>query len=159
MHPCSDTVRNVVRKCVARNCIWVLTPKICMTHDVVTGCEIPNKFKLFSNLSFACHFHKIVCAFRLKKQSPRQCFVRARFLHPRKRRILLLLITLVLSAPEVVTRRWWVHPMNRNQEKCGEFQDVVLELRKFPERFYDYFRMSIHQFDELIQQLLPLIRH
>ncbi len=48
--------------------------------------------------------------------------------------------------------------MNRNREKCGEFQDVVLELRKFPERFYDYFRMSIHQFDELLQQLLPLIR-
>ncbi len=47
--------------------------------------------------------------------------------------------------------------MNRNQEKYGEFQDVVLELRKFPESFHDYFRMSIHQFDEL-QQLLPLIR-
>ncbi len=48
--------------------------------------------------------------------------------------------------------------MNRNREKCGEFQDVVLELRKFPERFHDYFRMSIHQFDKLLQQLLPLIR-
>ncbi len=49
MHACSDMVRNVVRECVARNCIWVSTPKICMTHDVVTGCGIPNKFKLFSN--------------------------------------------------------------------------------------------------------------
>ncbi len=48
--------------------------------------------------------------------------------------------------------------MNRNQEKCGKFQDVVLEPRKFPECFHDYFRMSVHQFDELLQQLLPLIR-
>ena len=58
MHACSDMVRNVVRECVARNRVWVLTPKICTMHDVVTGCGIPNKFKLFSNLSFACHFRK-----------------------------------------------------------------------------------------------------
>ncbi len=49
MHACSDTVRNVMRECVARNRVWVSTPKICTTHDIVTGCRIPNKFKLFSN--------------------------------------------------------------------------------------------------------------
>ncbi len=27
-HACSDTVRNIVRECVARNRVWVLTPKI-----------------------------------------------------------------------------------------------------------------------------------
>ncbi len=48
-HACSDMVRNVVRECVARNHVWVSTPKICTMHDVVTGCGIPNKFKLFSN--------------------------------------------------------------------------------------------------------------
>ncbi len=52
MHACSDTVRNVMRECIGHNCIWVLTPKICVMHDVVTGCGIPNKFKLFSNPEF-----------------------------------------------------------------------------------------------------------
>ncbi len=47
-HACSDMVRNVMHECIARNCVWVSTPKICTTHDV-TGCGIPNKFKLFSN--------------------------------------------------------------------------------------------------------------
>ncbi len=37
-----------VTSCIARNRVWVSTPKICTTHDV-TGCGIPNKFKLFSN--------------------------------------------------------------------------------------------------------------
>ncbi len=48
-HACSDTVRNVVRECIGCNHVWVLTPKICAMHDVITGCGIPNKFKLFSN--------------------------------------------------------------------------------------------------------------
>ncbi len=63
-----------------------------------------------------------------------------------------------MSAPEVVTRHWWVHPINRNCKTCGEFKDVVLELRKFSEQFHNYFWMSIQQFDDLLHQLLPLIK-
>ncbi len=48
--------------------------------------------------------------------------------------------------------------MNRNRKTCGEFKDVVLELCKFPEWFHDYFQMSIQQFDDLLHQLLPLIK-
>ncbi len=84
MHACSDTVRNVVRECVACNRIWVSTPKICMTHDVVTGCGIPNKFKLFSNCwVLLVTSAKMACALRMKKLTPHRSFVRAQLLHPR----------------------------------------------------------------------------
>ncbi len=74
------------------------------------------------------------------------------------RKIVLLLISLIMSAPEVLTRWWWIHPMNRVREEKGEFIDVVLRLREFPDHFHKYFWMTVDQFDELLNLLEPHIR-
>ena len=63
-----------------------------------------------------------------------------------------------MTTPEVLTRRWWVHPMNHVREEKGEFIDVILRLREFPDHFQKYFRMTVNQFDELLNLLEPHIK-
>ena len=51
------------------------------------------------------------------------------------------------------TRRlWWVHPMNqqRGNGPRGEFHSQVQELWCYPNRFYQYFHMTVQKFDELL---------
>ncbi len=48
--------------------------------------------------------------------------------------------------------------MNRVREEKGEFIDVVLRLREFPNHFHKYFQMTVNQFDELLNLLEPHIR-
>ncbi len=43
-------------------------------------------------------------------------------------------------------------------EQKGEFIDVVLRLRDFPECFHKYFYMTVEQFDELLILLEPHIK-
>ncbi len=74
------------------------------------------------------------------------------------RKIVLLLISLIMSAPEVLTRWWWVHPMNRVREEKGKFINVILRLREFPDHFHKYFQMTVNQFDKLLNLLEPHIR-
>ncbi|KAM5191432.1 uncharacterized protein ACMZJ9_013619 [Mantella aurantiaca] len=47
-------------------------------------------------------------------------------------------------------RRYWVHPMVRSRPSMGEFHLLYGQLRDHPEKFADYFRMSIASFDELL---------
>lgn len=49
-----------------------------------------------------------------------------------------------------IKRRWWVHPLNLKRPREGQFQVTFLTLRKYPEEFFKYFRMSIKTFDELV---------
>ncbi len=43
--------------------------------------------------------------------------------------------------------------MNTVRDEHGEYLDVVVELRKYPKRFHRYFRMSVEQFDILLDSL------
>ncbi|GLV38517.1 hypothetical protein CBL_05127 [Carabus blaptoides fortunei] len=49
----------------------------------------------------------------------------------------------------VKSRRLWVHDINKQREKLGEFHKLVPELQKDPKRFHMYFRMTKEQFDFL----------
>ncbi len=85
--------------------------------------------------------------------------VRAR----KKARLVSLLIILILSSEESEyhppkRRQWWVNPMNTVRDERGEYLDVVVELRKYPKRFHRYFRMSVEQFDILLDCLKNSIR-
>ncbi len=48
--------------------------------------------------------------------------------------------------------------MNTVRDECGEYLDIVVELWKYPKRFHWYFRMSVEQFDILLDCLKNSIR-
>uniref|UniRef100_A0A3P9LF24 DDE Tnp4 domain-containing protein n=1 Tax=Oryzias latipes TaxID=8090 RepID=A0A3P9LF24_ORYLA len=52
-------------------------------------------------------------------------------------------------------RRFWVHPIVTRREEHGEFYRLVQELKMYHERFRGYFRMSVSEFENLLQQLAP----
>lgn len=54
-------------------------------------------------------------------------------------------------------RRFWVHPLNKARKKCGEFYTKFGRLRQHEDVFYEYFRMSIAQFDYLLKLVTPRI--
>jgi sensor histidine kinase YesM len=49
---------------------------------------------------------------------------------------------------EPVTRNYWVHPLNHG--KVILFDHFYMEIRNYPDKFFDYFRMSVQSFDELL---------
>ena len=53
--------------------------------------------------------------------------------------------------------RYWVHPINQTCQQFGEFNPVYKYLRKYPDRFYTYYRMSTEQFDYILAQIENLI--
>jgi hypothetical protein len=55
-------------------------------------------------------------------------------------------------------RRSWVHSINRQREKYGEYHRLVLELRLDSDRFIRYFRMTPDLFDILLSKVGPLIQ-
>lgn len=50
-------------------------------------------------------------------------------------------------------RRYWVHPLICDRENSGKFFKFYNDLRKYPEKFFDYYRMTINSFDELLQNV------
>ena len=53
--------------------------------------------------------------------------------------------------------RYWVHPMNKCCRQFGEFNTSYSDLRKYPDRFYTYYRMSTEQFSYILAQIEHLI--
>ena len=54
-------------------------------------------------------------------------------------------------------RKYWVHPINQTRKDFGEFHTLYKDLRKYPDRFYTYYRMSPEQFDAILAQIEHLI--
>lgn len=59
--------------------------------------------------------------------------------------------------PPKQDRRYWVHPINSNREEFGQFDAFYDSIRRYPDKFFEYFRMSITSFDELLRKLRPHI--
>ena len=47
-------------------------------------------------------------------------------------------------------RKYWVHPINRLRITYGEFHILVQQLKRYDDRFFRYFRMSVAVYNELI---------
>lgn len=46
--------------------------------------------------------------------------------------------------------RYWVHPLiNTKRLECGEYHRLCQELETYPERYFQYFRMSLDYFNKL----------
>ena len=54
-------------------------------------------------------------------------------------------------------REMWVHPLNVDRVAKGEFYRLYLDQRHFPDKFFQNYRMSTFQFDELLVKIAPLI--
>ena len=53
--------------------------------------------------------------------------------------------------------RYWVHHINQSHQQFGEFHTLYKDLRKYPDRFYIYYRMNTEQFDYNLAQIEHLI--
>jgi hypothetical protein len=60
----------------------------------------------------------------------------------------------VLNDPvQRLSRKHWVHPINDDRETSGRFIKFYNDIRLYPEKFFNYYRMSIKTFDELLQKV------
>lgn len=55
------------------------------------------------------------------------------------------------------TARWWVHPIIEQRLLQGAYNNLVLELRRDSECFFNFHRMSPLQFDQLLAMIEPII--
>ena len=49
--------------------------------------------------------------------------------------------------------RYWVHPLVCTRLETGQFYTLFYELRKDENEYFNYFRMSLKSFDELLNLL------
>ncbi|PIO34216.1 hypothetical protein AB205_0155110, partial [Aquarana catesbeiana] len=52
-------------------------------------------------------------------------------------------------------RRYWVHPTVSRRLTKGHFHTLYHELRRYPQKFYDYAHMRVSTFDALLEILRP----
>ena len=53
---------------------------------------------------------------------------------------------------------FWVHPILRDKLTHGMFVTLYLKLREYKPKFFNYFRMSIKSFDDLLRMIEVNIR-
>ena len=58
---------------------------------------------------------------------------------------------------QMVHREVWIHPLNVERSGKGEFYRLYLDQRHFPEKFFENYRMSTHQFDDILNKIDPLV--
>jgi hypothetical protein len=55
-------------------------------------------------------------------------------------------------------RRWWVRPINQNRRQQGDYHNLIQEMRLGdPEMFFNYTRLTVEQFDEVLACVSPVI--
>lgn len=55
-------------------------------------------------------------------------------------------------------RRYWIHPINTARYLHGAYFTLYHQLRQDEEKFFNYFRMSITSFDELLLNISDSIK-
>nr|CAH7727427.1 unnamed protein product [Callosobruchus chinensis] len=50
-------------------------------------------------------------------------------------------------------RKYWVHPIYCDRLLKGKFYTLFHTLRNYPDKFFNYFRMSKESFDELLSYI------
>ena len=55
-------------------------------------------------------------------------------------------------------RRYWVDPINEKRLRLGVTYTFFYELRESEKKFFNYFRMSVHSFDELLVKVQPYLQ-
>lgn len=66
-----------------------------------------------------------------------------------------LIAALLQEDDNVRFRRFWVHPINQHRKCCGEFKRFYELYRSHNDRFFEYLRFSVAQFDDLLEKVKP----
>lgn len=53
--------------------------------------------------------------------------------------------------------KYWVHPLLQERRSKGLFNIFFSDLRQYEHKFFNYVRMSVKSFDEMLDVLRPLI--
>ena len=61
-----------------------------------------------------------------------------------------LVSILMLHMMDLNVRRMWVHPINNLRFGKGEFFMLYPDLRKYEDKFFAWYRMSIRKFHQLL---------
>lgn len=48
-------------------------------------------------------------------------------------------------------RRWNVHPINKKRTRRGEFYHLYCQLKNYPDRYFDYLRMTQSTFSYILE--------
>ncbi|KAJ8720825.1 hypothetical protein PYW08_006290 [Mythimna loreyi] len=56
------------------------------------------------------------------------------------------------------SNQFWVHPLNSDRFIHGKFYTRHHKVLNFPKKFFDYYRMSVQSFEELVSIVGPLIK-
>lgn len=54
---------------------------------------------------------------------------------------------------------YWVHPITSQRLVKGQFYKLYSDLRAHPDKFFNYYRMSVNSFDELLNLIRPHITY
>jgi len=68
--------------------------------------------------------------------------------------ILFLGYQLFIKNKKKINRKMWVHPLNSTRPSEGAFNLLFENIKKDPVKFFNYFRMSVSAFDELLTMYL-----
>ena len=68
--------------------------------------------------------------------------------HRRQFAVALLLLQLNFNV-----RRMWVHPINNLRFEKGEYFVLYPDLRKYEDKFFNWYRMSTKKFDYLLKMI------
>lgn len=86
---------------------------------------------------------------------------RARIQKVRRKRVLTALVVndilLRKKKKECSPKRFWVHPLYKLRIEHGFFEAVFPTLSSYADKFENYLRMSMSQFEELLCLVGPLI--
>ena len=90
--------------------------------------------------------------------SNRRRMLRLMYLHEAekcKRRLICFLMLMQISESQ---RQWWVHPLNNSRDEKSEFYFLYPDLWHFKDHFFNYYRMTPKQFDEILKEVEPDLR-
>ena len=73
------------------------------------------------------------------------------------RRITNVCIIFLLWQYQQVFRDMWVHPLNEERTKKGEFYTHYTDHRQFDDHFFELYHMTVAQFDALLYKVGPAI--
>ena len=60
------------------------------------------------------------------------------------------MLILMLHMLDMQVRSLWVHPINNLRLEKGEFFLLYPDLRRYEDRFFQWYRMSTRKFDQLL---------
>ena len=55
-------------------------------------------------------------------------------------------------------RDLWVHPLNQERTQKGEYYTHYADHRLFDDRFFELYRMTVGQFDEILHRVRHLLQ-